>query len=163
MTSYRDIEDDKAEPAADDWRHEIKAQLNAMRDRAEPAIKGIRRAQYDPYEQMQVLKQRHPPAKTDPVAPIGQKADGGKPRPFTLLLQGMPRAVSDVVAVLEHGAAKYGAHNWRQVPEAKRRYLDAAMRHLMLAAAGETQDADSACPHLAHAICSLLFVLELGD
>ncbi len=43
----------------------------------------------------------------------GRKADAGKPR-----LSLLPwRAVQQIVAVMEFGAAKYGADNWQRVPE----------------------------------------------
>jgi len=92
--------------------------------------------------------------------PEGVKADAGKPRP-SLLFASMPDAVRAVIDVLEHGARKYAPDNWRHVPEARARYLDAALRHMLAHAAGTPDDEDSGLPHLAHAICSLLFVLQL--
>lgn len=84
------------------------------------------------------------------------KHDAGKPRPGLL----PPRAVSAVVAVLTHGAAKYSANNWVKVTEWSR-YYDAAQRHLLAWHAGETADPDSGLPHLAHAACNLLFLAEM--
>ena len=69
------------------------------------------------------------------------------------------RAVQQIVSVLEFGAAKYGADNWQRVPEARQRYFDAAMRHLLAWWDGERLDAESGLPHLAHAGCCILFLL----
>lgn len=85
----------------------------------------------------------------------GKKSDDGKPR-----LSLLPwRAVQQIVAVLEFGAAKYGADNWQHVPNARQRYFDAAMRHLLAWWDGERLDAESGLPHLAHAGCCILFLL----
>lgn len=85
----------------------------------------------------------------------GRKSDAGKPR-----LSLLPwRAVQQIVAVLEFGAAKYGADNWQRVPEARQRYFDATMRHLLAWWDGERLDAESGLPHLAHAGCCILFLL----
>ena len=85
----------------------------------------------------------------------GRKADAGKPR-----LSLLPwRAVQQIVSVLEFGAAKYGADNWQRVPEARQRYFDATMRHLLAWWDGERIDAESGLPHLAHAGCCILFLL----
>ena len=87
----------------------------------------------------------------------GRKGDSGKPQwgllPF--------RAVGEVVQVLTHGAQKYAPDNWRKVPGGRRRYLDAALRHIAAWAMGERLDRDSGLPHLAHAACCVLFLLEL--
>lgn len=86
----------------------------------------------------------------------GRKDDNGKPR-WDLLPLG---ATSAVVDVLTHGAVKYAPDNWRKVPEPKRRYFAAALRHLVAYWRGEKLDPDSGKPHLAHAACCLLFLLE---
>ena len=66
--------------------------------------------------------------------------------------------LTDVVSVLTHGADKYGAHNWQLVKDAESRYFAAAMRHLVAWKAGEYADKESELPHLAHAICNLIFL-----
>lgn len=88
---------------------------------------------------------------------VGRKDDSGKSR-LELL---PPKAIGHVGLVLAHGAAKYGDDNWRKVENAKTRYLGAALRHTLQHLAGERLDSESGEPHLAHAVCSLLFVLEL--
>jgi hypothetical protein len=70
------------------------------------------------------------------------------------------KALRSVVAVLTLGARKYAVDNWRHVPDRPRRYLAAAMRHLVSHASGETYDQESGEPHLAHAACCLLFLLD---
>lgn len=85
----------------------------------------------------------------------GQKHDQAKPR-FSLLPQA---PLWQVVAVLEFGAGKYGADNWRNVPNAKERYFNACHRHLSAWWAGETVDDESGLPHLAHAVCCLMFLM----
>jgi hypothetical protein len=89
----------------------------------------------------------------------GRKLDGGKP-PWDLLPW---TATSAVVDVLEHGRRKYGADNWRSVPEARRRYFAAAMRHMVAWFRGEKNDQESGLPHLAHACCCMLFLLEQDE
>ena len=85
----------------------------------------------------------------------GQKHDQAKPR-FSLL----PSApLWQVVEVLEFGAGKYGADNWRKVPNAHERYFNACHRHLNAWWAGEMVDSESGLPHLAHAVCCLLFLM----
>ena len=89
----------------------------------------------------------------------GRKDDEGKARPTLLPMA----ALFEVLAVLEYGARKYEADGWRHVENAEPRYLNAAMRHLMLRVAGEVRDPESGLPHLAHAVCCLLFILERGQ
>lgn len=75
------------------------------------------------------------------------------------------KAAAKVMRVMHHGADKYGWDNWRkaQTEEDRRRYLDAAFRHMIAYAEGEVYDKDSLNPHLWHAACSLLFFLEYDD
>lgn len=87
----------------------------------------------------------------------GRKDDAAKPRPSLLPL----RALQEMLLVLEHGAVKYGDHNWRRVEGGRQRYLDAALRHALAYAGGERLDPESGRSHLAHAAVSLMFVLEL--
>ncbi len=87
----------------------------------------------------------------------GKKDDTGKPEYYLLPSQAMDL----FVRVLTHGKYKYGAHNWRLVPDGEDRYFSAAMRHMMKYLGGEWLDPDSRLPHLAHALCSLAFCIEL--
>lgn len=88
----------------------------------------------------------------------GKKSDEGKRR-WDLL---PAEAVEQIVDVLAFGAAKYGDENWRRVPMAERRYFAALMRHVWSWWKGEEMDKETGLPHLAHAGCCLLFLLEIG-
>lgn len=83
----------------------------------------------------------------------GYKADSDKPR-WDLLPWG---PAEDVVKVLTVGATKYAPENWQKVPDARRRYFAAAMRHLVAWERGEIADQETGLPHLSHATCCLLF------
>jgi len=89
----------------------------------------------------------------------GRKFDAGKAQ-YGLL---PPDALRQTVEVLTFGAAKYAPDNWRYVPEAKRRYFDAAQRHLWAWKGGEETDGETGNSHLAHAICCLMFLLEVKE
>ena len=92
----------------------------------------------------------------EPAKP-GRKDDAGKPR-WSLLPH---KEIEEVVRVLMYGARKYGADNWREVEDGRRRYYDAAMRHLMAYRQGDWTDDESGLAHLAHAVASLLFIMAL--
>lgn len=87
----------------------------------------------------------------------GKKFDAGKARydlmPFD--------ALDEVADVLGHGADKYGEDNWRHVPNARRRYVAAALRHISSYQQGYELDYETDLHALAHAVCSLLFVISL--
>ena len=89
----------------------------------------------------------------------GRKDDQTKPR-YDLL---PPEPLAAVVRVLTFGAAKYGDENWRQVPNAGRRYYSACLRHLEAWRQGEEFDHDTGESHLAHATCCLLFLAGLEE
>ena len=84
-----------------------------------------------------------------------KKFDDEKPR--TDLIP--PKAIMEVAKVLGFGARKYGATNWNKCPDFNR-YVGASLRHIFQHMADEVSDEESGCAHLAHAITSLLFVLE---
>jgi hypothetical protein len=94
---------------------------------------------------------------------VSEKHDAGKPR-WSLLPRGVIR---QVLAVLEFGASKYAPHAWQDVPDARRRYYDAAMRHLDAWWSGvgvdDETDRESGLPHLAHAACCVLFLMWFDD
>lgn len=71
-----------------------------------------------------------------------------------------PIGFKAVVEILTLGAQKYDRDNWKHVPDGKRRYFDAAMRHLWEWKSGERLDEETSKNHLAHAICNLMFLLE---
>ena len=88
----------------------------------------------------------------------GVKADAGKPR-YDLLPW---RAIEAVARVMTFGARKYSDDQWRRVPNARQRYFAAALRHLVAWYLGQPTDEESGEPHLAHAACCVLFLIE-GD
>lgn len=88
----------------------------------------------------------------------GHKFDTDKPR-WDLLL--WPE-IETIVKVLTYGAKKYGEYNWVQVEPFKDRYFAAFMRHIVAWQSGEDIDAESGLPHLAHAACSILFLMHGG-
>lgn len=81
------------------------------------------------------------------------KHDREKPR--TDLLD--PGVLLEVAEVLRLGAEKYDAHNWR-AGSAWSRYYGAALRHLLAFWSGEDNDPETGRPHLAHALCCLMFL-----
>jgi len=87
------------------------------------------------------------------------KHDAGKWR-FSLMPM---NAIRSVIDVLEFGATKYAPDNWKTVPDARRRYFDATIRHVTAWWSGEKNDSESGLPHLAHAICCLLFLLWFDE
>ncbi len=71
-----------------------------------------------------------------------------------------PLALEETVKVLTFGAQKYERDNWQRVPDSKRRYFDALQRHVWAWKQGEQIDQESGLPHLAHAMCCLMFLYE---
>lgn len=85
----------------------------------------------------------------------GEKFDQEKPR--TDLLPSEP--LLNIARVLGHGANKYGPHNWRAGLATSRLYA-ATLRHLLAWNDGEDDDQESGLPHLAHAACELVFLIQ---
>lgn len=84
----------------------------------------------------------------------GVKNDSSKPD-YSLVPFG---ALDEVVKVLTHGAKKYDRFNWEHVEDI--RYQAAALRHISSYMQGEKYDPETGINHLAHAVCSLLFLVE---
>lgn len=85
----------------------------------------------------------------------GKKFDTGKP-PMSLL---SGAALTEVAKVLEFGAKKYAAHNWKG-GFAWSRLASAALRHLFAWIGGEDKDPETGLSHLAHCSCCLMFLLD---
>jgi hypothetical protein len=83
------------------------------------------------------------------------KYDQGKPRMELL----SPWVLEEVAKVMTTGAQKYADHNWR-LGFNWTRPIGACLRHVMAWLRGEDTDSESGLPHLAHAICCLMFTLE---
>ena len=90
---------------------------------------------------------------------LGVKLDQNK-RQWNLLPW---REVGLVVDVLMFGANKYSPDNWKHVLYAEERYLEAAIRHIVARIHNRINDPESRKPHLAHAVCSLLFIMWLDN
>ena len=67
-------------------------------------------------------------------------------------------AVIEMGTVMDGGAYKYGAYNYRDSRISTTTYHDAILRHFMLWADGENTDPESKASHLAHimACCALM-------
>lgn len=85
----------------------------------------------------------------------GRKDDAKKDRWDLLNFE----EIVEVVKVLTDGANHYGDDNWQRVPNPRRRYFSAMMRHIASWKKGETHDKKSGHNALAHAICSALFLM----
>jgi len=92
------------------------------------------------------------PDTTNPKDLVGSKKPSMSFVPSGLLL-----AVSKVMQL---GAKKYGAMNFRETPVRWTVYYDAAMRHLFQAIDGEEIDPESGQSHVAHAAASLGILLD---
>jgi len=68
-------------------------------------------------------------------------------------------ALEEAAKVLQFGAIKYGAYNWRKGMRWTR-LLAATLRHIFSWARGQDRDNETGLPHLAHAVVSLLFLLS---
>lgn len=88
---------------------------------------------------------------------IGVKFDENKPK-FSLIKHD---ALLEMVAVLTYGAKKYSPDNWKHLPNARQRYFDAANRHMWQWFGGEERDQESGLHHLAHAMSSLMFLIQM--
>jgi hypothetical protein len=73
-------------------------------------------------------------------------------------------ALEEIARNLTIGLKKYKERdNWKKVPNAEQRYLDALYRHLEAHRKGEIYDADSSSPnmpHLAAVAVNAMFLLE---
>lgn len=97
-----------------------------------------------------------------PKQPAGRKDDAGKTQ-AGILLEDFPRALLAVAQVATFGANKYERGNWLKVQDAKQRYADAMLRHMLEDGVKPCSvDAESGMLHKAHAAWNALAVLELA-
>lgn len=73
------------------------------------------------------------------------------------------KATEAIVDVLTYGANKYKPGGWRTVPDGRRRYIAAFFRHFISHLKGERIDPESGKPHIAHALCNLVFIYEFDE
>jgi hypothetical protein len=69
-------------------------------------------------------------------------------------------ALEETSKVMVYGAKKYALHNWRKGLKFSRLY-NAALRHIFAFIDGEDFDPESTLPHIAHAMCCLMFLLRM--
>lgn len=84
----------------------------------------------------------------------GTKADAGKAPLWWVPREGM----EGVAHVMEFGAQKYAAHNWRKGMKWSR-LASAALRHLTAWVDGEDKDPESGMSHLWHAATDIFFLI----
>lgn len=83
----------------------------------------------------------------------GTKHDQDKPGVHLL----DPLALEGIARVLDFGAKKYAAHNWRGGISYSR-LIAAALRHLFAILRGEDTDPESGLPHVDHLGCCWMFL-----
>lgn len=83
------------------------------------------------------------------------KFDTEKPR-MDLVPAG---AVIETAKVFTFGAKKYAAHNWRKGFEYGR-LIASLERHIAAFKEGEDLDPESGLPHMAHASCCVMMLIE---
>lgn len=84
----------------------------------------------------------------------GTKHDNNKPG-ISLL---PPEALLEITKVLDFGAKKYDAHNWRKGFKYTR-VISAVLRHIFAYLSGEDKDPETGLSHLAHAGCGIMFLI----
>ena len=90
---------------------------------------------------------------------IGRKFDTGKVK-YRLL---SPHFIEGVGSILTSGAEKYDEDNWLIVPDARKRYTDALLRHVYDYLKGNKNDDETGKSHLLHAACNLMFLYEFDE
>lgn len=66
--------------------------------------------------------------------------------------------IENIVKVMTFGCKKYGDNNWKDLENGKDRYYAAALRHMVSYRKGTINDDETGLPHLAHALCCLVFL-----
>jgi len=70
-------------------------------------------------------------------------------------------ALEEVAKVLEFGAKKYSANNWREGSGFSwGRVFNSTVRHLIAWWNGQDRDPETGLSHLAHCCCNVLFLLH---
>ena len=86
----------------------------------------------------------------------GRKYDGGKLR-YDLI---PVLALEEMVKGLTFGTIKYDDNNWVKVPNGRKRYLAAALRHIQEYRKGNLWDEEQNIHHLSAAMNNLSFIVE---
>lgn len=94
---------------------------------------------------------------TDPkLGKLGSRYNTGK-LPLDLL---DPLAMEACAAVLQFGAKKYAAHNWRSGLHWMG-IVSSLLRHLYAFIKGEDLDSETGLPHVDHVLCNAMFLSNL--
>lgn len=67
----------------------------------------------------------------------------------------------EVGKILAYGAEKYAEDSWQEVPEGRKRYTAALLRHVYAWQNGEDVDPETGYHHLSHAATNCLFLVYL--
>ena len=86
----------------------------------------------------------------------GRKYDGGKLR-YDLI---PVLALEEMVKGLTYGTIKYDDNNWVKVPNGRKRYMAAALRHIQEYRKGNLWDEEQDIHHLSAAMNNLSFIVE---
>lgn len=79
-------------------------------------------------------------------------------------LQAMPPGfLWEIGAVMTHGDTKYAPENWKGGKDHPLEYIGAAFRHFLRYWAGEKRDPETGLHHLAHMVCSLMFLFWFDE
>ena len=92
------------------------------------------------------------------MAPANLKDDADK-LPMNLI---PPEAFRYLAKVLAAGAAKYAPRGWEQGGLDYDRLIAGVLRHITAASGGDWYDLETDTPHLANAMCGLMFILTLA-
>lgn len=134
--------------------HDVRSPLFVAHNSNDEVVDKILASQFR-RDTMRAISKDNDPNGLHQHAP-GAKLDNGKPR-AGLVLRDFGNALLEVSEVGTFGAEKYTPHGWLSVKNGEERYLDAAMRHLLM----KGSDSESGIDHLAHAAWNILAVLEL--
>ena len=100
-----------------------------------------------------------PPTFSVTVAPLDDpKAEFGILKPSISCVP--PVAIFAMGQVMQSGADKYGAFNWRSRKVNASVYYNAIQRHLMAWWDGQENDPDTAASHLGHAMAGAALILD---
>jgi hypothetical protein len=67
------------------------------------------------------------------------------------------KSLEPLVKVLEYGAKKYEAENWKKPPEEGcKQHLESLSRHLFSLMDGEVNDDESGLPHIGHIMANCM-------
>lgn len=91
---------------------------------------------------------------------VGRKYDKGKLEYGLLPVNALEQMVRILTDAVEENGGKYDRDNWQHVPDGRRRYWDACLRHMIEIKKGHALDRESKMHHAAHAAINAMFYLE---